>query len=119
MSKRKGYKIVRHRNVHGGFLPAAVLAAHGTLRQIKPITNGIKIAQQLGIAEPINNFLEKTSVGRALKSIGKFAQSALGYGRRRRVGRKKVGRAASRALAQPARKGQGGSKTRIHRRRRR
>jgi len=95
MSKthKKGYIVVRRKNVHGGFLPTALITGHEALKQIKPISNAINVAKELGIADPINNFLESNTVGRAIKSVGSFLKNTLGYGSKRRkkpVRRRKI-----------------------------
>jgi hypothetical protein len=100
----------RRRIVHrrGGFNP---LLLHGALQGIKPITNGIKIAESLGVKDKIDKALDSNPVGRAVKSVGKFLQGALRYGSKMKKGmgrKKRVGR---------PRKRMGGSKTRHHHRR--
>ena len=80
----KKYIVIHKKNVHGGFFPA-VLAGHEALRQLKPISNAINIAKDLGIADPINNFLDSNVVGRTIKNVGSFLKNTLGYGKRKKV----------------------------------
>jgi hypothetical protein len=92
-----------HRPKRGGWNP---LLFHGALQGIKPITNGIKIAEALGIKDRIDKALDSNPVGRAVKSVGSFLQGALGYGSKMRKG---MGR--KRRVGRP-RKRMGGSKIR-------
>jgi hypothetical protein len=94
-----------HRPRRGGWNP---LLLHGALQGIKPITNGIKIAEALGIKDRIDKALDSNPVGRAVKSVGSFLQGALGYGSKMRKG---MGR--KRRVGRP-RKRMGGSKIRRH-----
>ena len=88
---KRAYHVVS-RSQKGGFALPAIAAVHSALQTIKPVTNGIALAKSLGVADKINKVLSKNAVGRALKSVGSFAQSKLGYGSKR-VGRpRKVGR---------------------------
>lgn len=80
----------RKRRYHrrGGFNP---LVAHGILQQVKPFSNGEKIADALGVTPAISRFLDKSGfVGKALRGVASFAKNTLGYGRQRRHRRKSV-----------------------------
>ncbi len=81
---------------------------HGALQGIKPITNGIKIAEAFGVKDKIDKALESNPIGRGIKSVGRFLQGALGYGskrmkgmgRKRRVGRPRIHRGGSKTMYQ-------------------
>lgn len=109
MLRRRVHRPRRIIHRRGGFAP---LLIHGALQGIKPITNGIKLAEALGVKDRINQALDSNAVGRAVKSVGSFLQGALGYGSKR-MHRKGVGR--RRRVGRP-RIHRGGSKTRYHRR---
>lgn len=76
-----------YRKHRGGFLPAipaSVLAVHSVLQRLKPITNGEKLANDLGLTGVINSGLDKLGIfGKAFRGIGSFAKNTLGYGCRR------------------------------------
>src|SRR5690349_10903709 len=75
---RRVHRRVRRRRV--GLNP---LLIHSTLQQIKPITNGIRLAEALGVRNGIDRALNSNPIGRAVKSVGSFLQNTLEYGSKR------------------------------------
>lgn len=95
--RRASKRNVRHaqlaRRMHGGaFSPGMLMQAHNTLKEFKPLTNLVKLGDALGVSAPISKFMDKTSVGRAVKKGFNFLRSTLGYGIRRRVVRHPMAR---------------------------
>ena len=89
----------RRRRRRGGFNP---LAVHAVLQGFKPVTNGIAFAKALGVDKKISDALDSNPFGRAVKSLGNFAQKTLGYGSK---SRKRTYRRRAYGARRPRRRG--------------
>ena len=82
LAKARAVKKMLHSGMVGG--------THYRSRVSKPFTNAERVADLLGVSGAISNGLDKLGpVGSALRGVHNFAKNVLGYGRRRRVRRRR------------------------------